>query len=287
MAWLYSLGLSSLVFDTSSGNLCCEIEPPQKIRRHWYRCDNKFHLDTLYEQTQTYDGYGVVLLSGNETKLYLVEGPNHKLLSMVECRAKGKQGRGGQSQQRFERLRLEDINDYHKKIHEKLKLHYINHSSDLPSVKGLIFAGPAQTKNKVAEHDMFDYRLKEILTRMETTGEIKEGTIIEVIDKISDLINSESDDIKDIVFQFTESIRTDDGLSIYGYQDISYCMEHNLLHYLIASNHYYDLNHEKLDEYCEKSGCQLVITISQIIETYGGIVGLAWYPVKVHSEDDN
>src|SRR5438128_1862967 len=52
-----------------------------------YRCDNKFHLDILYEQIQTYDGYGIVLLSGDKSQLYFIAGSNQKLLCTIECHA--------------------------------------------------------------------------------------------------------------------------------------------------------------------------------------------------------
>ena len=78
-----------------------------------------------------------------------------------------------------------------------------------------------------------------------------------------------------IVNQFTESIRRDDGLSIYGEKHIFYCLGHKLLQYLIVSNDYYEINKNKLDAICEKGGCEIVITTSHIIKTYGDIVGLS------------
>jgi len=274
------------VFDTNLGNLCCEIEPPQKIKKKLYRCDNRFHLDILYELVNTYDNYGIVLLSGDETRFYLISGPIQKLLFTIECNAPNKQGRGGQSQQRFDRLRLESINEYNKKILEKMKQYFIDRESNQPNIKGLVFAGPSQTKNKVAEHDMFDYRLKKILCRIETTSEITDGTIFTVITKVDDLISSESEETHAIVNQFTESIRRDDGLSIYGEKHIFYCLGHKLLQYLIVSNDYYEINKNKLDAICEKGGCEIVITTSHIIKTYGDIVGLSWYPLKLNVDDE-
>ncbi len=269
------------------GNICYDIDPPKKISKQLYRCDNKFHIDELYEQIRVYDGYGIILLSGDITKFYLVEGCDQKLLGTIECNIKGKHGRGGQSQQRFERLRLEDINEYHKKIHEKLKLYFIDKESNLPNIKGVIFAGPAKTKNFVADHDAFDYRLKNILIRMETTGELRENTIIEVIKKIDDIINSENDEIKNIVNRFIESVIIDDGFAIYGQSEIFNCLEQKLLNYLIVTDNYYLINKNKIDLYQGSNGCKLVITKSQLVETYGGIVGLYWYPLELENQNNN
>ena len=129
---------SSRIFDNNAYFVYEEIVPPQKLKKNLYRCDNRFELNILHEMSKKYENYRILLLSGDESKLYNVTGSSHKLLCTITCHAPGKQGHGGQSQQRLDRIRIETINEYHKRVLEKVKLYYIDNATSLPNIKGLI-----------------------------------------------------------------------------------------------------------------------------------------------------
>ena len=63
-------------------------------------------------------------------------------------------GRGGQSANRFARLREESRGHYVRKVAETAKTHYI--SNDLCNVTGLILAGSADFKTELSQSDIFD-----------------------------------------------------------------------------------------------------------------------------------
>jgi peptide chain release factor subunit 1 len=240
--------------------------------------------------TQNYDNYGIILLSGEKTYLYLATKSQHKLLCTVTAHIPNKQGRGGQSQKRFERLRMETIHEYHKRILDKMKTYYISPSNDQTNIKGLIFAGPSMTKNKIAEHEMMDYRLKKLIMKIETTAEIRENTISEILIKVDDLLISEGNEIKMAVKKFDESLSISDGYAVYGKKQVINLLKNNMLKYLIIHQNYFDeykqVNDLKLDELCQSNGCQMVITQSNIIEKYGGFAGLLWFPSD-HNDDND
>src|SRR5207247_494008 len=103
----------------------------------------------LYDMVKTRQTFGIILSSGDEARLYTINGINHKLICTTSCYAPGKQGRGGQSKERLDRIRVEIINEYHKRVIEKMKQYYINTVTNQPQIRGLILAGPADTKNKI------------------------------------------------------------------------------------------------------------------------------------------
>lgn len=278
----------SLVFDENCnlGQFYEEIDPPKKMRKHIYRCHNHFYLDILYEIIESYETFGIILLSGDESRLYTVNGENYKLLFAMRYNCPNKQSHGGWSQQRFDRLRLEKINEYYKKVLEKIKFYYIDKITDQPNIKGLIFAGPAQTKFKIANHEMFDYRLKKMILGIETTFEINDYTIHEIIKKSSNLLTFEDPIIKNTIEKFSAAIRNDNGLAVYGSNEVKKCLENNLLQYLIIAQSYFDKNNEKFDDICKKNGCQIIITGSSLIENYGGLAGLTWYPISWQNGGD-
>lgn len=273
----------SLVFDESPGNFCCVIEPPHKVKTYWYRCDSKFHLDFLYAMTEIYDTFGVILLAGEIAKLYSIDGNDYKFLYKLTNYAPSKQGRGGQSKERLERVRLEYYNDYYKRILESAKTYFIDTSTNLPNIKGLILAGPSLTKNKVLDHETFDYRLKKIVKKVITTSEIIDTTIIAVIDQISDLLSDDNDETKIIVKRFNEGITIDNGLSVYGPAIVLKCLNDNQLKHLIVHQSYIDEYKDSKDELsliCKNNGCQMYISNSNNILTYGRLCGLLWYANK-------
>lgn len=268
---------SGRVFDTTVGQFYEEIHPPEKLKNHYYCCNNQFYLDILFKMIENKQSFGIILLSGDETRMYTVNGENFQLLYTIYYDSPNKHSRGGWSQQRFDRIRLEKINEYYKKITEKMKFYYIDDSTQLPKIKGLILAGPAHTKNKIHEHESFDYRLKKIITNIDTTAEIKDTTICEIIKKNFNRLESECAEVNELIEEFLQSVRLNNGLAVYGLDYVINCLKMNLLKSVIASQSFFDKSGKDLENLCLISGCQLVITQSSIINDYGGIVALSWY----------
>jgi peptide chain release factor subunit 1 len=249
-----------------------------------YMCDHRFHLDFLQSMVEEHDVYGVILLSGEESRLYTVSGSRYKLKCTVGYHAQKKQKKGGWSQQRIDRLRVEKMNVYHKKVLEKIKYHYIDMETNMPNVKGLILAGPAETKIRIRDHDMFDYRLKDIILAVESSAEINDSTIHEVVVKVDHLL-IDDDEAREIVEQFNESIILDDGLASYGPDEIEKYLKWGLLKVVLVHNDFVEEhcgNHfeKELEKKCSNVGCELLTTNSELVKNYGGIVGLLWYPYQ-------
>eukprot|EP01052_Picozoa_sp_SAG31_P047678 SAG31_NODE_9647_length_1246_cov_1.189189_1_plen_75_part_10 len=67
-------------------------------------------------------------------------------------------GRGGQSAQRFARLRMEKRHNYLRKVAETAVQMFI--TSDKVNVSGLVLAGSADFKTELGTSDLLDLRLK-------------------------------------------------------------------------------------------------------------------------------
>lgn len=237
----------------------------------------------------SHDDYGVVLMAGEITKLYNVNGGNYKLLCELNNYAPGKQGHGGQSKERLERRRLEYYNEYYKRIHEKIKMYYIDSGTSQANIKGLILAGPALTKNKVMDHESFDTRLKKIVKKILSTTEITEITILNIIVQMDDLLCNDNDETKLIVERFNNYIATNANMSVYGPNTVLKCLSDNQLKYLLVHQSYFDQNKdikERLELTCKNNGCQIYISNAQSILTYGGICGILWYANKYLYEEE-
>jgi len=96
------------------------IYSPKKIIKSYYRCDKRFHLDEILDMySDSYVNYGIVLISGNAYRCYLLcVGTSHrefKLLNSDTIHLQKTKKKGGQSAPRFERIRQEKKHHYTKK----------------------------------------------------------------------------------------------------------------------------------------------------------------------------
>ena len=72
-----------------------------------------------------------------------------------------KHGRGGQSANRFARIRQEKRGHYVTRVAELACANFI--TNDRPNVKGIVMAGSADFKTVINESDKFDKRLKDVV----------------------------------------------------------------------------------------------------------------------------
>jgi len=137
------------------------IEPLKPLVSGLYRCDDKFHLEALYEQLEEKNTYGFIVVDGNGVTLHSLNGNSRKNLFRLEVSLPKKHGRGGQSKNRFARIREEKRGWYTSKVCEIALYHFIDPSTTLPNVSGIILAGSAQLKEDVLAK--LDQRLARIV----------------------------------------------------------------------------------------------------------------------------
>jgi peptide chain release factor subunit 1 len=137
------------------------LEPLKPLISGLYRCDDRFHLEALYEQLEEKNTYGFIVVDGNSLTLHSLNGNSRKNLFRLEVSLPKKHGRGGQSSNRFARIREEKRGWYTSKVCEIALYHFIDHSTTLPNVSGLILAGSAQLKEEVLSK--LDQRLARII----------------------------------------------------------------------------------------------------------------------------
>jgi len=142
--------------------LCVAVEPLEPIQQNSYRCDSEFHLDLLRSQLEDHAAVGVILIDGQSVTLFAVAGSNHHVLfDWQNVALPKKHGRGGQSQNRFARLRTEKRDWYLTRVEELAVQHFIDKNTNGPTVLGLILAGNADFKSELAKR--LDPRLTAIV----------------------------------------------------------------------------------------------------------------------------
>lgn len=159
------------------------LSPPRPLVQFFYRCDRRFHIDSLFPLYESHDRYGVVLISGHNCLFYLVE-TSPVLIGKMEVSLQSRQKKGGQSALRIARLAEEKRHVYLKAVVERFNNLYLTEDKAEPRVKGLLIAGPAEMKVQLAQSDLIDYRLRSlIISPLLTIDEIRDDTIHDVLSK--------------------------------------------------------------------------------------------------------
>ena len=133
-----------------------DLEPFKPINTSLYRCDNIFHTNELKTLLEDNDKFGFLIMDGKGSIFGTLQGSTKTIINRFSVDLPKKHSKGGQSSNRFARLRDESRHNYLRKVAEGLTSAFI--SNDVPNVKGLILAGSAEFKNDLQKSDLFDQR---------------------------------------------------------------------------------------------------------------------------------
>ena len=189
------------------------MEPPEVVGIYTYRCDSDFFLDPLRDMLKAKDVYGLLVVDRSEATIGVLKGSKTITLKNIQSRVPSKHGKGGQSQQRFERLIEIAAHEYFKKVGR------ITNELLLPEdVQGLLVGGPGATKDYFASKDFLDYRLKEKVVDTFDTGYTSEFGLTELLQNAESVLK-DLDMIKDkeLMLRFLKEItKSSNSLASYG-----------------------------------------------------------------------
>lgn len=134
------------------------FEPAKKILRSEYICNNRFSLDIILEMYKRETVFGIVLISGKETRMYQItlSGSHRdvKLLYDRNVSLAGRTRRGGQSALRIDRLIDEKRNIYLTEISEIMSKVFLTNNNTECIVKDMVIAGPANIKKELYNKEL-------------------------------------------------------------------------------------------------------------------------------------
>jgi peptide chain release factor subunit 1 len=133
------------------------VIPPQPIYTFKYICDTAFHTEILEEQLRAGAVYGIVVVERGEAVIALLKGDQWEVVKTVEFFVPGKHGAGGQSANRFRRQTEHLAEAFYKLVAEEANGIFLQ----MPTLSGIVVAGPEVTARGFLEAGGLDYRLKE------------------------------------------------------------------------------------------------------------------------------
>lgn len=212
-----------LTEDNKEKKMTLDIEPFKPVSRSLYLCDNKFHTEELHRMLESDDRYGFIIVDGSGTYYAAVSGNVKEKLAYFTVELPKKHGRGGQSKNRFARIRQERRHNYLRKVAEMATQVFI--TNDRPNVSGLVLAGSAEFKETLFMSDLFDPRLKAVVVKVVDVAHPGEVGLNQAIDLSADSLgNVKIIQEKKLVQKFFDEIATDSQLFCFGIADTMKCV---------------------------------------------------------------
>ena len=228
---------------------------PLKVKMYW--CDSSFHLDHLKDMMSPNDFYAIMVIDKNEATIAQLVGKKYEVLGHFNSMVPGKARAGGQSAQRFERLREEATQNFFKHAGEKFNSYFEPHKE---RVKGVLIGGPGQTKDYFMEKKALHHELEKKVIGVVDTAYTDEGGVRELVHKSQDLLK-DSALIKErqILDKFLGEVARD-GLATYGQAEVEKVMEENRLGTLIISE---DIPWIVFRVFCEKCQKEEIVIVKE------------------------
>ncbi|KNC52349.1 peptide chain release factor eRF/aRF, subunit 1 [Thecamonas trahens ATCC 50062] len=234
------------------------IEPIKPLNTSMYMCDSRFHVQPLKDLLQQDDTFGFIIMDGSGALFATLSGNHRNILQKVGVELPKKHGRGGQSAVRFARLRMEARRNWVRKVGEMATKHYI--TDDMPNVAGLILAGSADFKRELAESELLDMRLRDIVLKQVDISYGMEAGLAQAIDQSAEVLaNVKFLKEKKLIKEYFEHIAQDTGKVCYGVKDTMQAIEMGAVETLIV---WEDLVMERIEMTNPQTGTATVVFLT-------------------------
>lgn len=239
------------------------IEPPLPINTRIYRCDKEFVLDVLTYMVEKKNIYGLVVMDRREGSFALMKGKAIELLTKLKSNVPGKSRAGGQSAQRFERLREGAAKDFYKKLGMMMKEQFFH----LENLKGIIIGGPGPTKYDFVDGDYITADIKKKIIGIKDLSYTDEFGLQELVDRSQDLFAAEEIvDEKKIMKRFFELLGKNEKMVAIGLENVEKVLFLGAAETLLISEVVDDKIANKLDEDAKKFGTDIKIISTETRE---------------------
>lgn len=225
-----------------------EVVPPSPITVRIYRCDKEFVLQPLRDMLDEDNKYVLISIDRSEASIAILKGKSVEIFKNIESNVPGKIKAGGQSQQRFARIREGLYDSFMKSVVETVSNAFLKEIRD-KKILGIIISGPGFAKEDLYENYMSE-ELKKSVISIENTNYAGEDGINELMHKIPEILK-EIDLSKEVnvVRKFFENLRKGNGMSIFGIEKTLKALEMGALEKLLVSEKF---SGEKIIYMCEK-----------------------------------
>ncbi len=258
------------------------IEPPEPLNFRLYRCEQTFMLDPLKQMMEHKVVYGLIVLDKREANLGLLKGFAVEELVSMTSGVPGKTKAGGQSAQRFARIREEMTKEFFKRIADAANKQFL----DLKELKGIIIGGPSPTKDDFFDSGYLNNELKRKVLGLKDLSYTGEFGLHELVDKSADLLKEEEvTEEKAAVNKLLEMLRKDPDKVAYGKKEVKNALEAGAVEKLLLSESLPEEEVEEFQDLADFHGSEIQIISVDTREgvqlrDLGGIAAILRYALR-------
>ena len=211
--------LFSGAVDTGGGQtkMITEVleRPPQPVQSFRYHCDSSFLTAPLEEMLADQGLYGLIVLDRREANVGWLRGKRVEPVKSTTSLVPGKQRKGGQSQRRFERLRMEAIDKFYQEVGEMANDLFVPERHEL---EGVLVGGPSPTKDEFLDGDYLHHEIQDLVLGKFDVAYTDESGLRDLVDAAQDVLaDAELMADKRAMERFFEELHDGD-LATYGFE---------------------------------------------------------------------
>ncbi|WP_247729748.1 peptide chain release factor aRF-1 [Halovivax limisalsi] len=159
--------------------------PPQPVESFRYHCDSNFLTEPLEEMLADQGLYGLIVLDRREANVGWLKGKRIEPVKSASSLVPGKQRKGGQSAQRFARLRLEAIDNFYQEVAGMANDLFVPKRHD---IEGILVGGPSPTKEEFLDGDYLHHELQDTVIGKFDVSYTDESGLRELVDNAEEAL---------------------------------------------------------------------------------------------------
>jgi peptide chain release factor subunit 1 len=159
--------------------------PPDPIESFRYHCDSHFLTEPLQEMLGDKGLYGLIVLDRREANVGWLKGKRVEPVKSASSLVPGKQRKGGQSAQRFARLRLEAIDNFYQEVAEMADDLFVPKRHEMD---GVLVGGPSPTKDEFLDGDYLHHELQDLVLGKFDVSYTDESGLYDLVDAGQDVL---------------------------------------------------------------------------------------------------
>jgi peptide chain release factor subunit 1 len=199
---------------------CHVVTPPEIVPTYLYRCSSAFDLQPLHAMQNDIATYGLLAIDTADAAIGILRGTRIEQVAEFSSRVPRKHSQGGQSAQRFERLREIAIHEFFKKVADAATALFTSMDGFPGQFKGLIIGGLSPSKDRFISHGYLHHELQARIIGVVDVPYTTATGLYDVVSAAQEiLVDIDLVRKKQIVEKFLTAIATDGGAA-YGYRQV-------------------------------------------------------------------
>ncbi|MFA9515892.1 peptide chain release factor aRF-1 [Halopenitus sp. H-Gu1] len=189
--------------------------PPDPIESFRYHCDSNFLTEPLEHMLADKGLFGLIVLDRREANVGWLKGKRVEPVKSASSLVPGKQRKGGQSAQRFARLRLEAIDNFYQEVAEMANDLFVPKRHE---IDGILVGGPSPTKDEFLDGDYLHHELQDTVLGKFDVSYTDESGLYDLVDAGQEALSDQAIvEDKNQMEEFFENLHTGEKAT-YGFE---------------------------------------------------------------------